>query len=180
MSRYIIKKGIDLSAGEIDVILRAWDVPEFENLGLSEFADRFASSEFHLLIDEQHIILSLCRLNTGFRLRIKGVDWQPAEFVGLVSIVLQHGYATTLIEQILENVRERNLSVIGFCESPLRKFYDKAGIAYLPGKARFILEHSGEGWTVCADDDILLLHVNKEFISVLSALDEQHPAYFIP
>ncbi|WP_175622038.1 hypothetical protein [Chryseobacterium schmidteae] len=142
------------------------------------FKEKFKKSEFHFLqIDEN--IVSLARINFDFKFKIESKPYQFAEFVGFVSIEKNKGYGTILVEKTMENLREKNIEAIGFCEKDLRLFYEKTSIKILYDKADYFLEFDNNEWIKSTDNDILILNASKKTIDLLQNLEELNPAFLI-
>ena len=180
MHTYQIKKAADLSAGEIAQILHAWDVSEWMALQEAAFKQHFEQSEFHLLTGPQASLLTIARINFDFRLRIDNRHYAFAELVGLVSPQQRKGYGSQLLHLLIGNLRERDIEALGFCEQPLRDFYQKCNVRILYDKATYLRELDNDQWVPSTDDDILDMTLSRESIDLLNGLNEQRLAYFIP
>jgi|GEM_PF-70062 len=178
-SIYVIKKSDKLNAQEIKTIQELWEIDEWKSLSKAEFAKLFSESEFHLLLNQNNQILSLMRLNFDFNLEIQSQINLFPEVVGLVSIIKGKGYGSKLLKHFKENIINRNLDVIGFCEKDLRPFYSKNEIEILKDKARFIQESQDNQWVASEDDDILIFNLAEEKKIIINELNEENLAYFI-
>ena len=178
-SIYVIKKSDELNAQEIKTIQELWEIDELKSLSQAEFAKLFSESEFHLLLNQNNQILSLMTLNFDFNLEIQSQINLFPEVVGLVSIVKRKGYGSKLLKHFKENIINRNLDVIGFCEKDLRPFYSKNEIEILKDKAKFIQEKQNNQWIASEDDDILIFNLSDKKKIIINELDEENLAYFI-
>ncbi len=180
MITYQVKQAQELSAGEIRQVLHAWEVGEWLNLSESAFKQRFAQSEFHLLTGPGNTLLAIARINFDFCLRIDQHRYAFAELVGLVSIQPRQGYGSHLINLLTGTLRGRNVEVLGFCEQPLRGFYQQCNVPILYGQARYVRERDHDQWVTSTDDDILDLTLSRESAGLLSSLNGQRLAYLLP
>ncbi|HEX8532010.1 MAG TPA: hypothetical protein VF646_18375 [Cytophagales bacterium] len=179
MLTYQIKQAQELSAGEISRVLHAWEVSEWMNLSETAFRQRFAQSEFHLLTNPHAALLAVARINFDFCLRIDGHRYAFAELVGLVSLQPRRGYGSHLLGLLTGNLRERNVEALGFCEQPLRGFYQQCNVSVLYGQARYVHERDHDQWVASTDDDILDLTLSRESADLLNGLNGQRLAYLL-
>lgn len=146
-------------------------------LSVSDFGNMFSNSDFHILTDNGHLV-SFARINHDFNLKIGNNHYSFAEFVGFVSIVKGKGYGSQLLKEIVENLRGKNIECIGFCEKPLRPFYQKNFIESLYDKAPFIKESVDGEWLSATDDDILCINLSEKNKELLWELNNENPAFF--
>jgi hypothetical protein len=178
-TNYTVKKATDLTEEEVNVILKSWEVEEWYSLSIEQFKEKFHHSEFHLLKDDESKILCLARLNFDFKIRIQDKIYEFAELVGLVATVRMRGYAKGLLEYMKDNLVARNIETIGFCEKPLRPFYEKCNITIIKDRAKLLREEEGDGWIIPSDDDILVLNLSAESVNILMSLSSENPGYLI-
>ncbi len=180
MLTYQIKGAQELSAGEMSQVLHAWEVREWMALPEAAFRQRFAQSEFHLLTDPQAALLAVARLNFDFCLRIDGRRYAFAELVGLACPKPRQGYGRHLLDLLTGTLRRRGTEALGFCEQPLRGFYQKCNVPILYGQARHVRERDHDQWVASTDDDILDLTLSRESAALLNGLNGQRLAYLLP
>lgn len=161
----------ELTENEIDIILKLWDISEWKDMKTDYFRSFFKNSEFHFLF-ESNTICGILRLNLDFELEISEKEYHFFEAVGLVSAEKKKGYGKKLIHYFKENIKKRNLEVIGFCDAELRNFYEKCDIEILYNQAKIIKEKAGTEWVNSEDDDILIFNLSEEKIIVLNQLPE--------
>ncbi|WP_207434180.1 GNAT family N-acetyltransferase [Sabulibacter ruber] len=176
---YHSKKAEDLREEEIATILEHWEVPEWRQMDAEAFREKFAKSDFHLLVGERSEILCVARINFDFRIRINDQEHDFAEFVGFVAMEKGKGYGTQLLEAVVGSMKARNVETIGFCEQELRPFYEKCGIEILYDKAKRLREMESDQWVVPTDDDILVLNLSSEKLEALRNLNEDNLGYLI-
>lgn len=179
MIYYEIKRVDDLGDREIGVILKNWNVPEWMEMNATDFRQTFRHSEFHLLKNQQNDFLAVARINFDFNVKIGDNNYNFPELVGLVAIIKMKGYGKQLIDCIKENLSARKVEAIGFCEKPLRPFYEKIGVEILVGKAKWVQENIGDKWTSSTDDDILNLTLSSANVKLLEGLDKKNLAFLI-
>jgi len=175
---YSIKRSKDLSDKEVELILKSWEIEDWFDLDFSSFKIKFENSEFHLLEIENKIV-SLARINFDFKLEIQKKLYSFTELVGLVSVEKTKGYGSFLLNEIVTNLKEREIETIGFCKKGLRPFYERNDIQILYGKGIFITEFDNNEWMDSDDDDILIINTSKENINVLQNLNEQNKAILV-
>jgi len=176
--QYYVKKSNELLNKEIEVTLKFWELEDWYDLGFETFKEKFKKSEFHFLkIDER--IVSLARINFDFKFKIENNSYQFAEFAGFVSVEKNKGYGTILLEKTIENLKQKNIETIGFCEKDLRTFYEKTGTKILYDKANYFLEFDNNKWTKSTDNDILILNASLKTIDLLQNLGESNTAFLI-
>lgn len=175
--QYSVKHPEDLSDKEVGLILKSWEIKSWLGLDAAGFRLKFKDSEFHFLeIDDK--VVSLARINFDFKLEIQGKSHCFAELVGLVSLEKAKGYARILLREIFTDLSERQIQTIGFCKSELRPFYEKNNIRILYGKGSFITEFDSHQWIDSDDDDILLVNISEENLTILQNLSERNKAVF--
>ncbi len=179
MLTYQIKPAQELSAGEISQVLHAWEVGAWMNLSATAFKQRFAQSEFHLLTDSRAALLAIARINFDFCLRIDQRRHAFAELVGFVSVWRGKGYGSHLLDLLTGNLRSRQVEALGFCEQPLRGFYQQCNVPILYGQARYVRERDQDKWVASTDDDILDLTLSRESAELLRNLNGQRLAYVL-
>jgi len=179
MPFYNIKPVGDLTNLEILIILDLWNIDAWKFMEPSEFKSRFRESEIHFLKDEKDSILCIARISFNFTLKISGADYYFTEFAGLASAQKHKGFGLMLIEHIIENMLERNLDSIGFCDKKLRPFYDKSGVALIQDAAGFIFQQSDGELVKSSLDDIIVVNLRDSHYKQLAALDEQNFAILI-
>ncbi len=177
MLTYQVKQAQELSAGEINQVLHAWEVQEWMNLSEAAFKQHFAQSEFHLLTGPENTLLAVARINFEFCLRIDQHRYAFAELVGLVSLQPRRGYGSHLLDLLTGNLRGRQVETLGFCEQPLRSFYQQCKVPILYGQARYVHERNHDQWVASTDDDILDLTLSRESAELLNGLNGQRLAY---
>lgn len=175
---YSIKRSKDLSDKEVELILKSWEIEDWFDLDSSSFKIKFENSEFHLLEIENKIV-SLARINFDFKLEIQKKMYSFAELVGLVSVEKTKGYGNFLLNEIVTNLKEREIETIGFCKLELRTFYERNDIQILYGKGIFITEFDSNKWIDSDDDDILIINTSEENINILQNLNEQNKAILV-
>ncbi len=116
MIQHSIKPASQLSAADIKIILRSWDVDEWKGMKTKFFKQTFEHSEFHLLVNSHWDILSVARIHFNFCIQIAGTTYRFAEFVGFVSVEKRQGYGTKLLHAIIDNLKQRGIETIGFCK----------------------------------------------------------------
>ena len=179
MPGYQIKETADLTTTEIAMILKHWDMPEWLGLTRAAFVDKFSLSSFRILTDNESNMLSFARINHGFRLEIDKKTYAFAELVGFVSTVRNRDYGGQLLNYIKNEMQESSLQAIGFCEKPLRPFYEKCGVEILYNKARTIYEHVNGEAQPSTDDDILVLNLSDHHYNLLNGLNDGKRAYMV-
>ncbi len=91
----------------------------------------------------------------------------------------RQGYGRALLMTLLGNLGERGIEAVGFCEKPVRGFYEKCGLPILRDGAKHLREYSNGQWLVPADDDILNLTLSESHWQLLGGLNDQCPAYLV-
>ncbi|HYH14392.1 MAG TPA: hypothetical protein VD794_04180 [Flavisolibacter sp.] len=177
MQNYQVKKATHLLPNEINLILSTWDVKEWNSLSVTDFRNQFFSSEFHLLLDNSYSIVSFARINFDFKLQIEDQAYSIPEFVGFISVRKGKGYGSMLLENIITNLRARNIEALGFCEKTLRPFYEKCAVPILYNQARFIKEPMNNEWQISDDDDILNLTLSTRTSKLLMSLNDERSAF---
>jgi hypothetical protein len=180
MLTYQIKQAQELSAEEINRVLHAWEVQEWLNLSEVAFKQHFAQSEFHLLTGPENTLLAVARIHFDFCLRIDQRRYAFAELVGLVSLQPRRGYGSHLLGLLTGTLRERQVEALGFCERPLRGFYQQCNVPILYDQARYVRERDHDQWVASTDDDILDLTLSRESAALLNGLNGQRLAYLLP
>lgn len=175
MINYFIKSINALTDEEIQIIGKHLNMGQFS---VSDFRQLFLTSDFHLLTDNEHLV-SFARINYDFNLKIGDDSYSFAEFVGFVSITKGNGYGSKLLKKIIQNLINNHIECIGFCEKPLRPFYEKNNIEILYEKASFIKECVDGEWASSTDDDILCINLFSENKELLSNLTEENPAFYV-
>ncbi|MBD0254439.1 MAG: GNAT family N-acetyltransferase, partial [Cytophagales bacterium] len=160
MRNHVIKKASELTAPEIGLILHYWEIEEWAALSEAAFKDQFRHSEFHLLTGEGASLLALARLNFDFRLEIEGRQHQWAEFVGFVAAQPRRGYGSALLAALVASLQSRGIEALGFCEEPVRPFYEQCKVGILYDQARYLREKRDDWWGIPPDDDILDLSLS--------------------
>lgn len=124
MINYSTKSVDTLTIEQILVIKKYLDMDQFS---VSDFRQIFSSSDFHPLTDNMCLV-SFARINHDFKLKIGDDYYCFAEFVGFISIIKGKSYGTKLLGEIIKNLIRNHTECIGFCEKPLRGFYEKNNI----------------------------------------------------
>lgn len=176
---YIIKETSQLTLKEIKVILMSWDVPEWRNMSSEKFRNVFSQSEFHLLASPDSKLLCIARINFRFKIEVQQVIYDIAELVGLVAIEKGKGYGKKLLAHVQQNLVRRNIEVIGFCEKPVRLFYEKSGIPVLYNKAKYLVEMTGDEKVISSDDDILNINLHPGTLKVFKGLSKQMTGHLL-
>ncbi|QNF31557.1 hypothetical protein HUW51_02005 [Adhaeribacter swui] len=179
MLRYQIKQPDELQPIEIRTILHYWEVDEWQQLSESEFKNKFAQSEFHLLTNENFKILAVARLNFDFSIKVQDQFYKLVELVGLVAMEKRRGYGKKLIENLVANVKARNLQTISFCEMVNRPFYQSCQLPMLLNQAKQLREPTGAEWLVPEDDDLLIVHLSEEHTQILKNLSPENLGYLV-
>jgi hypothetical protein len=180
MPAYTVKKPVQLSEGEIQTILKNWDVEEWNQLTAEEFRTRFEHSEFHLLNDDDSNLLSLARINFKFMVRIDEADYDIAELVGFITTEVLKGYGKILLGHISGNLKGRNIEAIGFCRRRTAPYYESAGFTVFRDKVKHLREKKDDAWfTPSEDDDIIALTLSESKMDLFSRLNDDRPAYLI-
>jgi len=169
-----------LTASEIKTILQHWEVKEWLSFSILEFNERFSDSEFHLLADQHSNILCVTRINFDFKIEVNSAAYSISELVGLVSMVKMKGYAKQLIRNIADNLKDRSVECIGFCEKELRPFYEKCDISILYDQAVFLKEKPlSEEFEPHTDDDILDINLSDNIRDLLSGINDENIGYIL-
>lgn len=176
MKNYRVYTATNIPPTTIVSVLNCWKIAEWNVLTDQGFRVMFATSEFHVLQDENGCLLSVARLNFSFGIEVAGEKYCFPEFVGFVSLQKGNGYGTQLLEHLLRNLHDRQVEAIGFCERGLRTFYCKTPITILPDKAPFLVE---KGCQDVSDDDILCLNFSEKHIVLLNNLSENNIGYLV-
>jgi hypothetical protein len=179
MRDYVIKRAPELTAAEIGLILHHWEIEEWVALSEMAFKEKFQHSEFHLLRGESSSLLALARLNFDFRLEIEGVQHQWAEFVGFVAAQPRRGYGSALLAALVASLQSRGIQALGFCEEPVRPFYEKCKVHILYDQARYLREKQYDFWGIPPDDDILDLSLSQASCQLLASLHPGKLAYLV-
>lgn len=177
--KYQVKETKYLTEAEIKHILELWDISAWNTMKSTYFRSFFKDSELHFLVDAHENILAVMRVNFDFTLKIENTSYTFAEAVGLVAAHKKKGYGTALVKHFKENVTQRNLETIGFCQADLRSFYEKCDIEILHDKAKMIKESIGSEWVNSEDDDILIFHTSQKRKELLNQLSVQNNAYLM-
>jgi hypothetical protein len=177
---YAVKSPVQLSDVEIKTILDNWDVPDWKDMGPEEFRNRFRKSEFHLLTGSVSNLLSIARINFHFKVKIDESEYQIAELAGFVAIEILKGYGKMLMEQIIDNLENRNIEAIGFCKNKNSTYYESCGLKIFYNSVKFLREmKDGKWFTPTEDDDIFSLTLTERTIPLFEKLSHDHPAYLI-
>ena len=177
---YAVKNPGELSGAEIKIILDNWDVPEWSEMQPEEFRKHFGKSEFHLLTDPVSNILGVARINFNFKVKIDEKEYQIAELAGFVAVEILKGYGKDLLGYMAENLRTREIEVIGFCKNKNSTFYESSGLKIFYNSVKFLREmKDGEWYTPTEDDDIFSLTLSEGTIPRFDKLSHDHPAYLI-
>jgi len=179
MPFYNIKPVDDLTSLEILLILDLWNIDSWKFMEPSEFRSRFRQSEIHFLKDEKGSILCIARISFNFTLMISGADHYFTEFAGLASAQKHKGFGLMLVKHIIENIQQRNLDSIGFCDKKLRPFYDKSGVTLIHDAAGFIFQQADGELVKSSLDDIIVVNLKDSHYRQLVGLDEQNIAILI-
>jgi hypothetical protein len=179
MHHYTTKRASELTAAEVESILHHWEVEEWAGLSEAGFKDKFRHSEFHLLTGPTGSLLALARINFDFRLRIAGAEYQWAELVGFVAPQPRRGYGSALLAALRANLQSRSIEALGFCEEPVRPFYEKARVRILYDQARYLREQCHDFWGIPPDDDILDLTLSERSSQLLASLHAGKLAYLV-
>lgn len=179
MRNHVIKRAPELTAAEIGLILHHWEVEAWAALSEAAFKDQFRHSEFHLLTGEGASLLALARINFDFRLEIEGVQHGWAEFVGFVAAQPRRGYGSALLAALVSSLQSRGIQALGFCEEPVRPFYEKCNVHILYDQARYLREKQYDCWGIPPDDDILDLSLSGESRRLLASLHPGKLAYLV-
>ena len=179
MPFYNIKPVEDLTNLEILIILDLWNIDAWKFMEPSEFKSRFRESEIHFLKDEKDNILCIARISFNFILKISGADYYYTEFAGLASAQKHRGFGLILIEYIIENMQQRNLDSVGFCDKKLRPFYEKSGATLIHDAAGFIFQQADGELVKSSLDDIIVVNLRDSHFQQLAGLNEQNIAILI-
>lgn len=175
MINYTIKSSNALTNEEIQIICKHLNIGQFS---ASNFRQIFSASDFHILTDNEHLV-SFARINYDFNLKIGDDCYGFTEFVGFVSIIKGNGYGSKILKKITQNLIHNQIECIGFCEKPLRPFYEKNSTEILYNKAAFIKEYVDGERTSSTDDDILCINLSAEIKELLSNLTEENLAFYV-
>lgn len=175
MIKYSIKSINALTIEEIQIIAKHLHVEQFS---VSDFRQCFSASDFHILTDNDYLV-SFARTNYDFNLMIRDHSYSFTEFVGFISIIKGNGYGSKLLTKITQNLKYNNIECIGFCEKPLRPFYEKNNTEILYDKASFIKESVDGVWKPSADDDILCINLSAKNQRFLANLTDENPAFYV-
>jgi GNAT superfamily N-acetyltransferase len=176
---HVVKRAAELTGPEIESVLHYWEVEEWAGLSEAGFKDKFRHSEFHLLTDPSASLLALSRINFDFRLEIAGTCYGWAEFGGFVATQPGRGYGSALLSALLTDLRSRGIEALGFCEEPVRGFYEKCNIRILYDQARYLRQKCYDFWGIPPDDDILDLTLTEESRQLLASLHPDKLAYLV-
>ena len=179
MTAYQIFTSDNISDTYIKDILHLWNIAEWKDLSPTVFREQFVLSEFHILKNEEGNILSLARIHTEFKIRISQNIYIFHELVGLVSKEEQKGFGKILLQYIINNLQNRGIETIGFCEKSLRPFYQKVGIDILPDQANYLQEFEKGLWVPSSDDDILCIHLSPQNKGLLLSLSQTNSGYLV-
>jgi hypothetical protein len=179
MLQYQIKKADDLQTQEIETILKHWEIAEWRQLSKEEFKKIFTYAEFHLLTDENFKILAVARINFDFKIKVEDQIYEIAELVGLVAIEKRSGYGRKLLQEIVTNLKNRNIEAIGFCEKENRPFYYKCQIWNMRDQAKQLREPAGEKWLIPEDDDVLAINLSEKNALLLQSLSPDKLGYLL-
>ncbi len=179
MIKYVVAKPSELSSSQIEVIIRLWQIEEWQLLTKKEFEELFYNNEFHLLTDDDGNILSVSRINYNFQISVSDSVHTIAELVGFVSQNPRQGHGSLLFRSIVNNLTERGIEAIGFCEPVSRVFYEKCGVEIFYAHSRFIKEKINGEWVNNSDEDILNLSLLERTRAIITGLTASAPAYLI-
>ncbi len=177
MLQYRVKQTADLQAQEIKTILRHWEITEWQQLGEKEFKKLFTHSEFHLLTDANFKIVAAARINFDFKIKVEAQVYELAELVGLVALEKRCGYGRKLMQELVTNLKKRNIEAIGFCEKENRPFYQKCQIPIMQNQAKQLREPAGEKWLIPEDDDLLDINLTLKTALLLKSLSPNNLGY---
>lgn len=169
--KYETKTVHEVTAAQIEDILKLWNIPHWNGMTTDEFRTAFSNSEFPFLVEDDEI-LAVLRLNMDFILDIDDNEYAFKEVVGFVSSEKNKGYGRKLLRYFRDHIQERDSEVIGSCKAELRPFYEKCQIRILYNQARIIKEKEGTAWIDSEDDDILIFSLSDEKATLLSQLPE--------
>ena len=102
-----------------------------------------------------------------------------AELVGFVAVEKAKRYGSFLLNEIVTNLKKREIETIGFCKMELRPFYERNDIQILYGKGIFITEFENNKWIDSDDNDILIINTSEENINILQNLNKQNKANLV-
>src|ERR1700759_2449065 len=177
---YAVKNPTELSDAEIKTILDSWDEPDWNDMKPEEFRNHFGKSEFHILTDSVPNILSVARINFNFKVKIDEKEYKIAELVGFVTVEILKGYGKELLVYMGDNLRNRQIEVIGFCKNKNSTYYESSGLKIFYNIVKFLRElKNGEWFTPTEDDDIFSLTLLESTIPLFEKLSHDHPAYLI-
>ncbi|PSR56462.1 hypothetical protein AHMF7605_24675 [Adhaeribacter arboris] len=176
MSHYKVKAAKHLLDSDIKAILHFW---EMHTLTPDAFREKFKNSEFHLVKDYSSTIRAVARVNFDFKLRINEQLFAYPEFGGFVALPQGKGYGTELLQYLIQNLKKRKLEALGFCEKPLRPYYEKCGIRILYDQAKFLRTAEQNEWIPSSDDDILDLTLSPASWQQLQSLSPANLAYLV-
>lgn len=176
--QYTVCTAAHLTEATIRTILQQWNIAAWLALTADEFKEQFRHSEFHWLSDHDRII-SLARVNFNFGIQIGDSILSVAELVGLVAVDKSKGYGSLLLKQLQENLAERDIEALGFCEKELRPFYEHCNVNILYGHAQYLRERHEGSWIVSTDDDILDLTLSLSIHEQIRALSLEHPGKIV-
>jgi hypothetical protein len=179
MINYVVAKPSELSSSQMEAIVQLWQIEEWLSLTKREFDEVFYNNEFHLLVDANDNILSVSRINYNFQISVSDSVHTIAELVGFVSRKPRQGDGSLLFRNIVNNLTERGIEAIGFCEPVSRTFYEKCGVEIFYEHSRFIKEKINGEWVNNSDEDILNLTLSDRTRSVITGLTTSAPAYLI-
>ena len=179
MIKYVVAKPSELSSSQVEIILRLWQIEEWQLLTRKEFEEVFYNNEFHLLVEDNGNVLSVSRINYNFQISVSDSVHTIAELVGFVSQKPRKGHGSLLFRNILSNLTERGIEAIGFCEPVSRIFYEKCGAEIFYAQSRFIKEKINGEWVNNSDEDIINLTLSDRTRSIITGLTASVPAYLI-
>ncbi|QMU27515.1 hypothetical protein [Adhaeribacter radiodurans] len=179
MSHYKVKAAVNLLDSDVKAILNFWEMTNGQNMTPDVFKEKFKNSEFHLLKDHSSNLRAVARMNFDFKLKIDDQTYTYPEFGGFVAKPRSKGYGTELLVNLIQNLKKRKIEALGFCEKPLRLYYEKCGIQILYDQAKFLREAGENDWVISSDDDILDLTLSPASVQLLQSLNSANLAYLI-
>ncbi len=179
MSHYKVKAAANLRDSDIKTILEIWELADWEGMNPDAFREKFKNSEFHLLKNQSSGILAVARMNFDFKIQINDQTYAYPEFGGFVASPRGKGYGTELLVNVIQNLKARKMEALGFCEKPLRPYYEKCGIQILYDQAKFLREAEQNEWVPSNDDDILDLTLSSTSLQLLKSLNPENLAFLV-
>lgn len=180
MPEHLIKQPADLTSMEIKTILACWEIEPWTGIEDKDFVQKYRHSEFHFLMGERAAILCVARMNFDFRLKISHQIYPFAELVGFVSVAERQGNGKLFLHHIRDNMENRKIEALGFCEKPVRGFYEKCQVPVLYDQAKHLREIPNDPFSVPADDDIFSLTLSGPHFGLLNSLHVNNLAWLLP